>query len=95
MPYLTPVQMLGVAGDLRALDTLVAYGLSGTARQRVATLSAGQQQRLALAVVKASSTPRTATGCSTCSWTSWRQVRASSCPATTRRSPDAAMNSLT
>jgi len=53
LPYLTPVQMLGVAGDLRALDTLVAYGLAGTARQRVATLSAGQQQRLALAVVMA------------------------------------------
>lgn len=49
LPYARPTQLLAAAGDRDPSDTLARFGLGSTARQDVSTLSAGQQQRLALA----------------------------------------------
>jgi ABC-type lipoprotein export system ATPase subunit len=52
-PFATPTQLLRLAGDHDAGATLQRYALADVARQHVATLSAGQQQRVALAVTMA------------------------------------------
>jgi ABC-type lipoprotein export system ATPase subunit len=53
LPYVRPPQLLRAAGDPNPPSTLNRYGLHSTTRQHVGTLSAGQQQRLALAVTMA------------------------------------------
>ncbi len=52
-PFATPHQLLRLAGDRNPELTLARYGMRPKAQQRVGTMSAGEQQRVALAVTMA------------------------------------------
>jgi ABC-type lipoprotein export system ATPase subunit len=52
-PFATPVQLLQLAGDPNPLDTLQRYDMTALSHQRVGSMSAGEQQRIALAVTMA------------------------------------------
>jgi ABC-type lipoprotein export system ATPase subunit len=52
-PFATPYQLLRLARDKNPDRTLAVYGMRPKARQPVGTMSAGEQQRVALAVTMA------------------------------------------
>jgi ABC-type lipoprotein export system ATPase subunit len=52
-PFATPRQLLRRAGDTRPQETLERYAMGAKAGQPVRTMSAGEQQRVALAVAMA------------------------------------------